>query len=623
MNYSGITLKKLEVFLVYLETLSMAKAAERLNMTGVGVHRALHSLEDCLRCKLFLSEGRNLKPMQSAFVFKDYATQILEHLEIAANHCREVADGERMTLRIGTLYSLTPQFMPSVISKLAVQHPNIRIEMTTNSNKRLLERLKANLVDVIIISTPADFCTQTFYSEFLFEDEAFIVTSPEVGLDEKTPIDLQSLKSEQFVTLADGFATFKGLQQATARAGFTPKLALQVHDIFTMGGLVRAGVGYSLMPGRTRTMFPDLHFTPLQEKYRVEQQISLITHKKNAGLQEFVSLIKTAVECAQPYYIKQTHSTSFEPSLPPPIPTRIQAKRLYKINVYSISQSLEGRGYSAELQYTNPDQSLEIIRLEKKQKKLKLEVHEKIDSTSQELIRRHAAGRIISGNIVTAREQSNSYGRFSRKWIGLNGGSLMFSVGWTFSRDLAEMSSLSLACGVAIVNALERQGLQGAELKWPNDIVYNYQKLGGILINVVASEETLTTVVVGVGINLSLPLVQLASIGQPATDLKHIAKDLRLNQDIDANAIYGAILDELTTTFYLYDAHGFQDMQQRWEALHAYQGKLIRLVQDDQIVEGKVVGITPEGAIRIHNGHDENSYIIGDVSLQAQPQPHT
>lgn len=122
---------------------------------------------------------------------------------------------------------------------------------------------------------------------------------------------------------------------------------------------------------------------------------------------------------------------------------------------------------------------------------------------------------------------------------------------------------------------------------------------------------------------MSLPLVQLASIGQPATDLKHIAKDLRLNQDIDANAIYGAILDELTTTFYLYDAHGFQDMQQRWEALHAYQGKLIRLVQDDQIVEGKVVGITPEGAIRIHNGHDENSYIIGDVSLQAQPQPHT
>lgn len=615
MNYSGITLKKLEVFLVYLETLSMAKAAERLNMTGVGVHRALHSLEDCLHCKLFVSEGRNLKPMQSAFVFKDYATQILEYFEIAANHCREVADGERMTLRIGTLYSLTPQFIPSVISKLAIKHPHLRIEMTTNSNKRLLERLKANLVDVIIISTPADYCTQTFYSEFLFEDEAFIVTSPEVGLDEKTPIDLQSLKSEQFVTLADGFATFKGLQQATARAGFTPKLALQVHDIFTMGGLVRAGVGYSLMPGRTRTMFPDLHFTPLQDKYRVKQQISLITHKKNIGLPEYSSLIQTAIECAQPYYVKEPHISTTEQNRPILPPTHIHTKKLYKINAHSISQSLEGRGYSCDREYTSTDQCIESVRLYKKQKKLKLEVHEKIDSTTLELMRRYAAGRIISGNIVTAREQTNSYGRFSRKWIGLNGGSLTFSIGWTFSRDLAEMSSLSLACGVAIVNALERQGLQGAELKWPNDIIYNFHKLGGILINVVASEESLTTVVVGVGINLSLPLEQLASIGQPATDLKHIAKDLRLNQDIDANAIYGAILDELTTTFYLYETHGFQDMQQRWEALHAYQGKLIRLVQDDQVAEGKVVGITPEGAIRIHNGYQEDSYIIGDVSL--------
>src|SRR4051812_44634130 len=66
-----ITFRKLEILLVFMETGNLARAAERLDISTVSVHRALHSLETGARCALFRLEGRNLLPTDAAKALAD------------------------------------------------------------------------------------------------------------------------------------------------------------------------------------------------------------------------------------------------------------------------------------------------------------------------------------------------------------------------------------------------------------------------------------------------------------------------------------------------------------------------------------------------------------------------
>ena len=59
---SEITFRKLSIFMTFMEKGNIARTAETLGLSGVSVHRALHTLEENVRCPLFTHKGRNLPP---------------------------------------------------------------------------------------------------------------------------------------------------------------------------------------------------------------------------------------------------------------------------------------------------------------------------------------------------------------------------------------------------------------------------------------------------------------------------------------------------------------------------------------------------------------------------------
>ena len=76
-----ITLKKLEVFQSFMTLGNMARVSEALGQSTVSVHRALHSLEEGLRCPLFKRDGRKLIPLSTAYVFAEHVERILAECE--------------------------------------------------------------------------------------------------------------------------------------------------------------------------------------------------------------------------------------------------------------------------------------------------------------------------------------------------------------------------------------------------------------------------------------------------------------------------------------------------------------------------------------------------------------
>ena len=245
---------------------------------------------------------------------------------------------------------------------------------------------------------------------------------------------------------------------------------------------------------------------------------------------------------------------------------------------------------------------------------LQVEVADQLDSTSTELLRR-APRRDIHGAVLAAEWQTAGRGRRGRAWTAVAGGSITFSMGWRFEQGAGFLAGLSLAVGVAVARALEKEGFGGIDLKWPNDLVFRHHKLGGILIEVNGDALGPSTVVVGVGINARMPREVRREIAQPVTDLQTVAG--RGAKPVDRNRVLARLIAEVASMLAAYAEHGFAPIAAEWQQRHAYQGKPVKLVlPDGAAVKGTVAGVDASGALVLADGPRRSRFLSGELSLR-------
>lgn len=245
---------------------------------------------------------------------------------------------------------------------------------------------------------------------------------------------------------------------------------------------------------------------------------------------------------------------------------------------------------------------------------LDIDVVDQIGSTSTELLRR-GQRRDIHGVVLAAEWQTAGRGRRGKPWTAVAGGSLTFSLGWRFDQGAGFLAGLSLAVGIAVVRALESEGLDGVELKWPNDLVHRHLKVGGILVEVNGDALGPSTVVVGVGLNVRLPAEMRRNIEQPVSDLTTVAG--RGAQPIDRNRLLARVAAELATTLDAYSQAGFPAFVAEWQRRHAYQGKPVKLLlPDGASVKGTVAGVDSSGALVLADGPRRARFLSGEISLR-------
>ena len=269
-----ITFRKLEILLAYLETGSLTRAAELLDVSTVSVHRALHSLEEGVRCTLFRHEGRNLLPTDAAQVLAEVARDVLKLMANGITSTRQAGGYAADSIRIGSLYSLTIQTVPRLIMGIKLRKPELQTELILGSNADLLQKLRQGLVDATLMAAPEG--EADIESIALFDDDIYYaapVGSRYANLD---VVDLSACADERFVSLTEGFATYSGFIEAFRVAGFTPNIAMKVGDIFSLMNLVSGGIGCTLLPGRVRDVIPNkVQLIPLQPRFLMRQHIAL------------------------------------------------------------------------------------------------------------------------------------------------------------------------------------------------------------------------------------------------------------------------------------------------------------------------------------------------------------
>ena len=212
--------------------------------------------------------------------------------------------------------------------------------------------------------------------------------------------------------------------------------------------------------------------------------------------------------------------------------------------------------------------------------------------------------------MLAAEQQTAGRGRAGRRWVDAIGDNLSFSLVWRFGGELGQVSGLSLAVGVLIAETL-RAGGWNASLKWPNDLLLDGRKLGGVLIETVSARPG-TWAIIGVGINVHPHSERDAAAG---TDTASLA-----SHGVDRTALLAALADALAEGLPLFDLQGFTPFVPRWQALHAYAGEAVELIEGGRLLQqGIARGVDEMGCLLLDTLAGRIGVLAGDISLRRQP----
>jgi len=270
-------------------------------------------------------------------------------------------------------------------------------------------------------------------------------------------------------------------------------------------------------------------------------------------------------------------------------------KQLNKLEELGLEiESVKGKGYRIPGGITLLDEQAvrDTMAVDSLPLLAMLDLRDAIGSTNAEAMSQIAAGR-GSGYVCTAEQQTAGRGRRGREWVSPYARNLYLSAVWEYEQGAAVLEGMSLAVGVVVARALAACGVPPVQLKWPNDLLYEGAKLGGILLEMTGDPAGACQVVVGIGVNVSMPGKAAEAIDQSWTD----ASRINSGSPLDRNLLLAAILDELLPMLASFEATGFEAWRDEWLLLDAYAGADVVLHSGNKKMAGKAMGVDKRGAL--------------------------
>jgi BirA family biotin operon repressor/biotin-[acetyl-CoA-carboxylase] ligase len=235
---------------------------------------------------------------------------------------------------------------------------------------------------------------------------------------------------------------------------------------------------------------------------------------------------------------------------------------------------------------------------------------ESIDSTNNYL-NNHNKSAIP--HICIAEHQTSGRGRFSREWYSPFGKNIYFSMQYSIKQDISQLGGLSLAVGTIVCKAIEKACKlpNRLMLKWPNDITYNGKKLAGVLIEIRAEVNGNCSVIIGIGINVNMPITNKVTFNQEWASIMQITGSPQ-----DRNNICAILIDKLTLGIEQYLITGFKSYMPEWKKRDSLFGKMIQIQDGNEIFKGIATGVDLQGHLLINlETNIKKAFAAGEATL--------
>ncbi len=238
---------------------------------------------------------------------------------------------------------------------------------------------------------------------------------------------------------------------------------------------------------------------------------------------------------------------------------------------------------------------------------------EEVDSTNSEAERRLANGE-EAPFIVIGRSQTAGRGRLGRRWFSGDSGNLLLSIAFRPNLSPDRMRNFTLWMSVNLCEAIANTCKISPGVKWPNDLLYEGRKLGGILTEARIDSDQTRDVIFGLGLNIN---------GHRENWPKDIASRTTsisdaLGHKVDINRLTAVLINRILTAYKQFIGNDFTDsFSNMWEQFDLLRGKQISLLQGKTRFQGIASGIDDSGALRLKlNTGAELAVHAGDVTIE-------
>tara|TARA_Y100001970_G_scaffold67897_1_gene86541 strand:+ start:871 stop:1845 length:975 start_codon:yes stop_codon:yes gene_type:complete len=282
-----------------------------------------------------------------------------------------------------------------------------------------------------------------------------------------------------------------------------------------------------------------------------------------------------------------------------------QIERLKKIGVDISSVSGQGYRMQNDFETLNPAKICENLESGIDLDESSIRVTKVVDSTNAVLMRLPPSRE---QQVLFSEYQTAGKGRREDEWISPPGGGLWFSLSRCFENPPSSFSALGLVVGISVISGLQKLGIKGLQLKWPNDVVFEGAKLAGILIELRSEVSGPSFAVIGVGLNTSLGLTARRRINKKVVDVEQLSK-----KPLSRNSVASVLLSSLDENLRAFEESGFKSFHDRWKNFDFLFGKELKILCGSRVETGLAAGVDEIGALLLQRAGEVKQILSGHI----------
>jgi len=214
----------------------------------------------------------------------------------------------------------------------------------------------------------------------------------------------------------------------------------------------------------------------------------------------------------------------------------------------------------------------------------------------------------LHGLVIIAEEQTGGIGRMGRVWVSPSGG-IWITIVLKPVIPIDHVFMVTMAGSVAVARAIRKEFDLGALIKWPNDILIGNKKVAGLLLELSAEADTIHHCLLGIGIDVNVPLSQFS----PDLQKEITSISTEVGHEVDRATFLARILKEFENRYLLIESGEYEAIIREWKSLSCTLEHRVHITTMKNSFEGAAIDIDEFGAliIRKDNGKIER-VIAGD-----------
>jgi DNA-binding transcriptional LysR family regulator len=248
MEDEALNLERLRAFLAVARTHNFSRAAERLGKTQPSVSQAIGRLETAVGQPLFLREGRTTQLAPAGRLLLGHAERIFAELDRARDRLAGLGALRAGELVVGTSDTLAYYLLPPVFAAFRARHPGVELRLDNRPSPATLAQVAERAVDLGVVTLPVRPDHRVAIEPLRRQMAEVAILPPAHPLARKRRLRLADVAAHPLLLLDTTTATRAALDEAFARLGLRPKVAMEMSSVEVLKRLVELGFGYRSSP---------------------------------------------------------------------------------------------------------------------------------------------------------------------------------------------------------------------------------------------------------------------------------------------------------------------------------------------------------------------------------------